>query len=105
MSEVDALLAEARADYASRLPEKLASLEALAARGAWDEARRAAHKLRGSAATYGFVAIGEAAATLEELLREASSDPGRGASLLRDSSIEEALLRARVEVERLGGSS
>jgi HPt (histidine-containing phosphotransfer) domain-containing protein len=97
MSEVDALLAAARAEYASRLPSKLAAIEELAARGAWDEARRAAHKLRGSAATYGFAAVGDAAATLEKLTAEATSGvaPAEGA-------VDEALRQARIEVGRFG---
>jgi HPt (histidine-containing phosphotransfer) domain-containing protein len=96
MPDVDALLAAARAEYAARLPAKLVALEELTARGAWDEARRAAHKLRGSAATYGFAAIGDAAAVLEQLASEASShDP----SLAR-GALDEALHRARVEIER-----
>jgi HPt (histidine-containing phosphotransfer) domain-containing protein len=101
MSEVDALLAAARAEYASRLPSKVAAMEELAARGAWDETRRAAHKLRGSAATYGFAAIGDAAAALEKLAAEAASiDPAvvRGA-------IERALRSVRVEIERAAGVS
>ncbi len=101
MSEVDALLAAARAEYASRLPSKLAALEELAARGAWDEARRAAHKLRGSAATYGFAAIGDAAAALEKLAAEATSiDP----ALVRDA-LEHALRGLRTGVEHATGAS
>jgi len=99
MADVDALLAAARADYALRLPSKLAAIAELTARGAWEEARRAAHKLRGSAATYGFATIGDAAAALERLASEAPTlDPGsaRGA-------LDEALQRARIEVERATG--
>ncbi len=98
MAEVDALLAAAREQYAARLPSKLAAIEELAARGDWDEARRAAHKLRGSAATYGFISIGDAAATLEQLAIDATSlDPVRVRGAL-----DEALRRARDEIERAG---
>jgi HPt (histidine-containing phosphotransfer) domain-containing protein len=98
MAEVDALLAAAREQYAARLPSKLAAIEELAARGDWDEARRAAHKLRGSAATYGFVAIGDAAATLEQLAIDVTSiDPARFRGAL-----DEALERAREAIERAG---
>ena len=90
------MLAASRAEYASRLPSKLAAIEELAARGAWHEVRRAAHKLRGSAATYGFAAVGDAAATLEKLAADPS--PERAA-------LDEAIGRARVEVERIGGGS
>lgn len=98
MAEVDALLAAAREQYASRLPSKLADIEESAARGDWDEARRAAHKLRGSAATYGFVAIGDAAATFEQLAIDATSiDPARFRG-----AIDEALKRVRDAIERAG---
>jgi HPt (histidine-containing phosphotransfer) domain-containing protein len=98
MAEVDALLAAAREQYASRLPSKLAAIEELAARGDWEEARRAAHKLRGSAATYGFAAIGEAAAALEQLALDAASfDPVRFRGAL-----DEAFVRARDEIARAG---
>lgn len=101
MSDVDALLAAARAEYASRLPSKLAAIEELAARGAWDEARRAAHKLRGSAATYGFAAIGDAAAALEKLAAEATAiDP----ALVR-GALEHALQGLRTGIERATGAS
>jgi HPt (histidine-containing phosphotransfer) domain-containing protein len=99
MSDVDALLAAARAEYAARLPSKLAAIEELTARGAWDEARRAAHKLRGSAATYGFAALGDAAAVLEQLATQASPHDAPGARGAR-GALDEALQRARVEVER-----
>jgi len=48
---VEALLAVARAEFAQRLPTKMAEVEKLLSDRAWDEARRASHKLRGSAAT------------------------------------------------------
>jgi HPt (histidine-containing phosphotransfer) domain-containing protein len=96
VSDVDALLATLRAEYASRLPAKLVALEDLAARGAWDEFRRAAHKLRGSAATHGFAALGNAAAQLEGLTTDAS---GSDAARTR-ASIEAALDAARAEIER-----
>jgi HPt (histidine-containing phosphotransfer) domain-containing protein len=99
MPEVDALLAAARERYASRLPSKLAAIEALAARGAWDEAGREAHKLRGSAATYGFVALGDAAAAVERLAAEAGSlDPAHARV-----AVDAALALARSEVERAVG--
>jgi len=72
---IDALLAEARADFAARLPAKVAELDLLISREAWEEARRAAHKVRGSAATYGFAALGVVAAALEEALLSAGAVP------------------------------
>ncbi len=99
MQDVDALLAAARAEYASRLPSKLAAIADLVARGAWDEARRAAHRLRGSAATYGLAAIGEAAAGLEQL----TADAAAGARAAPPTALDEALHRVRSEIERATG--
>jgi HPt (histidine-containing phosphotransfer) domain-containing protein len=100
MSDIDEQLAAARAQYASRLPSKLDAIEQLAARGAWDDAQRAAHKLHGSAATYGFEAVGEAAAALEKLAAEAkSADP----AMVRPA-LEHALRTARAEVDRVRGA-
>ncbi len=77
--EFETLLAAARAEFASRLEEKMRELQELSDRGAWTEVRRAAHKLRGSAGTYGFPKIGEAAAVIEELLIEAEPSPDEDA--------------------------
>jgi HPt (histidine-containing phosphotransfer) domain-containing protein len=72
---VEALLAQVRAQFTASLPAKVVALEQLVARGAWEEVRRAAHKLRGSAATYGHVAVGAAAGAIEEALIVASDSP------------------------------
>src|ERR1700722_12049824 len=76
---IEALLAAARAQYAESLGAKGANLVALIAKADWNETRRAAHKLRGSAATYGFVAFGGHAGALEELLIEVGGNPDAGA--------------------------
>jgi HPt (histidine-containing phosphotransfer) domain-containing protein len=65
---IDELLARARSEFALRLPAKVDELESLASRPAWPELRVAAHKLRGSAATYGFPALSSVAAGIEDLL-------------------------------------
>lgn len=72
---VDALLAQVRAQFTASLPAKVAALEELVARSAWEEARRAAHKLRGSASTYGHPAVGAVAGAIEETLIAASHPP------------------------------
>ncbi len=77
--ELEILLAAARADFASRLEDKVRELQELSDRGAWMEARRAAHKLRGSAGTYGFAKIGAAAAVMEDVLIEAEASPDEDA--------------------------
>jgi HPt (histidine-containing phosphotransfer) domain-containing protein len=95
--ELEKLLAAARADFASRLADKVSELRDLASRGAWSEARRAAHKLRGSAATYGFAKIGAAAATMEDILIDASTSPNDDAK----ARFATALAEARIESERV----
>jgi HPt (histidine-containing phosphotransfer) domain-containing protein len=72
---VEALLAVARAEFGSRLPAKVDEIASLVSEGAWEGARRAAHKLRGSAATYGFPALSAAAAAIEETLIAAAAPP------------------------------
>jgi HPt (histidine-containing phosphotransfer) domain-containing protein len=67
---IDALLEGVRTQFAGSLPDKAANIGALLARGAWAEARRAAHKLRGSAGSYGFAEIGAVAGAIEDLLLE-----------------------------------
>jgi HPt (histidine-containing phosphotransfer) domain-containing protein len=94
--EIETLLAAARADFASRLDDKVRELQDLASRGAWAEARRAAHKLRGSAATYGFAKIGVAAATMEDILIDAATSPNDEAK----TRFASALAEARTESER-----
>jgi HPt (histidine-containing phosphotransfer) domain-containing protein len=70
-----ALLAEARRQYATGLPARVGELEALLAAGSWDDARRAAHKLRGSSGTYGFATLSATAAGIEDALLEAAGPP------------------------------
>jgi HPt (histidine-containing phosphotransfer) domain-containing protein len=85
---IEALLAAARRDYAASVAGKVAHLEGLIAQAAWGEARRAAHKLRGSAATYGFVALGAAAGAIEDVLLAAEGEPVALAPLLLDLATE-----------------
>jgi HPt (histidine-containing phosphotransfer) domain-containing protein len=94
-SSIDALILAAQRQYADSLPAKVADLSAQVAACAWDEARRAAHKLRGSASTYGFAALGDAAGAIEETLR-AEPSPGDQAR----ARIAAYLAEARVEAER-----
>jgi HPt (histidine-containing phosphotransfer) domain-containing protein len=66
---IGALLASAREEFARRLPARIAEISDLIGQDAWSDAVRAAHKLRGSASTYGFSELGGVAVTLEEELR------------------------------------
>jgi HPt (histidine-containing phosphotransfer) domain-containing protein len=90
--EFEALLAAARADFAARLEAKLREIQQLSSEGAWAGARRAAHRLRGSAATYGFGAVSEAAAAMEDILIASNEAPGEEAKNRFDSALRAALL-------------
>jgi HPt (histidine-containing phosphotransfer) domain-containing protein len=92
-----ALIEAARAEYAQSLAAKAADLQALVARGAWSDARRAAHRLRGSAGVYGFGALGVIAAALDELLLLANGAPDASEC----AHIQEKLSEMRAEAERV----
>jgi HPt (histidine-containing phosphotransfer) domain-containing protein len=89
------LLAAARSQFAAALPARVAAIEEHVARGAWEEARRGAHKLHGSAATYGFAALGVSAAAIEDALLDA----GEPSDAVR-ARIAGHLVEARAEAER-----
>lgn len=70
-------MAELRARFAARTQERLAAIHELVA--GWragsaneylDDLRRHAHQLAGSAGTFGFVALAEAAASLEAVAEQ-----------------------------------
>ena len=76
--EVEAALAALRRGYAAELPDLVRSLaarmeEAATRPSALDQARREAHRLRGTAGSYGFAAVGEAAGRIEDALEEGRS--------------------------------
>jgi HPt (histidine-containing phosphotransfer) domain-containing protein len=73
--ELEELLAAARADFGARIGARLLEIEQQSLRGDWAEARRSAHRLRGSAATYGFATVGEEAARMEEALMDCANGP------------------------------
>jgi HPt (histidine-containing phosphotransfer) domain-containing protein len=93
-----ALLAEARVQFARSIPAKVADLRSLLERGAWDDLRRAAHKLRGSTGTYGFMELSTAAADVEDALIEAGGVPGPDVQQRVANRVAEATL----EAERVG---
>jgi HPt (histidine-containing phosphotransfer) domain-containing protein len=83
---VGSALLAVRAEYAAELPALLATLAALveeaAARPeAAPPARLAAHRLRGTAGSYGFAAVGEAAGRIEDALDEGLTGPALRALL------------------------
>jgi HPt (histidine-containing phosphotransfer) domain-containing protein len=98
---IDELLAAARAQYAATLPGKVAALEQIVRQAAWPEARRAAHKLRGSASTYDHVALGESAGAIEEVLLACSDTPDEVAR----AKIEAHLVEARAAAEQACGEA
>jgi chemotaxis protein histidine kinase CheA len=74
--EIEAAFLELRREFALTLPAKLRELEE-SVRGsrarpsdkaAWELARQTAHRLRGTAGTYGFEEEGEAAGVIEDAL-------------------------------------
>lgn len=99
-SELDEIVAQARAEFAGRLGGKVDDLERLLSSEAWADLRVAAHKLRGSAATYGFVELGALAGKVEDLLIEASCAPDAAAR----ERVRATLAEARVEVRRASGA-
>lgn len=79
-NDLQRVLAALRADYAKALPPKILELqqatrEAFASAEKRENARSLAHKLRGTAGSYGFRVLGEAAGKLEDILRNPSSPP------------------------------
>lgn len=103
--DLKAELAALHAQFTQKLPARLAELEAAVARAEIDQehivdARRLAHQLRGSAGSYGYPALGEAAGYVEDLLAEAQADP----SAIRRQTWEEvdrALNDTRLCLERV----
>jgi HPt (histidine-containing phosphotransfer) domain-containing protein len=86
------------ADYRRRLPARIADMEAQAGREDWSNVCRAAHKLRGSAAVYGFPSVSHVAAELEELLMATDNTPS-------SADVRRLLLDLRREIERAAGSA
>lgn len=103
----DTLLA-LRAEYATELPARLAELSGLVTEMReqpdnhflLSEARVHAHKLRGTASSYGFKRVGDLAAALEDALIEAQRSPHSNESFKQVDSCMRALLLAAEEARR-----
>ncbi len=100
--EVDATLRALREEYGARLEEKVRELTAALERAragsaeALEEAFQFAHKLHGTAGSYGFGTVSEAAGRLEALLK-----PARGAGAAVDwSALDDALREMTSEATR-----
>ncbi len=98
---ITALIEAARMDFARGLEAKAAAIAALVGDGIWDEARRAAHKLRGSAGVHGFASVGDAAGALEDLIVTA----GAPRDVAVHAKIEAKLAELRSEAERVSRGS
>jgi HPt (histidine-containing phosphotransfer) domain-containing protein len=79
--DIQAALDAARAEYAAELPDLVRALLARIEQAAADEARSQAHRLRGTAGSYGFAAVSDVAGRIEDAL-----DAGRAVEpdLLRE---------------------
>lgn len=72
--DVERALAELRREYARELPAKVSAIVEALARNDRATATLLAHRLRGTAGSYGFAEVSAAAATIEAAL-EASDPP------------------------------
>jgi diguanylate cyclase (GGDEF)-like protein len=105
----DGIFAAVRADYMRTLPAKLQDLSERV-RGAkrrtdvflLREIRERAHKLRGTAGSYGFEDVGKAAGVIEEVLRQADAS---GIAVPAWDEIDRALSKASAVTERVVGES
>ena len=78
----DPRLAAVVAAFVARLPAAVAELRAFAAAERLDELTRTAHRLRGAGGSYGFAAVTEMAARLEDRLNSGSSTADEVAELV-----------------------
>jgi HPt (histidine-containing phosphotransfer) domain-containing protein len=96
---IAALLEAARADFARSLPAKVGAVEAHFAEGAFADAKRAVHKLRGSAGMFGYGALGQIAGQIDDLMHEAHG-AGEGAPSAR---LQELVSELKAEAARVEG--
>ncbi|MFN0247790.1 MAG: Hpt domain-containing protein [Kofleriaceae bacterium] len=80
-------LDQIRRDYAARLPDRLDELERAVERALLDPAEVAAaaaiaHRVRGTAGSYGHSGIAEAVGVVEELLQTRRNDEGTRAQIM-----------------------
>nr|MCH9730177.1 response regulator [Actinomycetes bacterium] len=102
--DLAAEIAALNAQYTAKLPEKLQEIETAVGRAKTDhdsiaDARGLAHRLRGSAGSYGHPALSEAIACAEDLLAEAQANPSAIRRHLWEE-IDTALRDSRLCLER-----
>jgi HPt (histidine-containing phosphotransfer) domain-containing protein len=96
---IDELLALARAQFAAGLGARVSALADHVEARRWQDARRAAHKLRGAAATYAFTGLGAGAGAIEEALIEVRDQPGADVQ----ARVAELLVGVQSEARRAAG--
>ena len=98
-----AAMAQVRQRFIAQAASEQTSLARAAAAGDLEALRQQAHRLKGSAGTFGFAAVSDAAAALEVLLGPAADGVGAGASASA-SAPDERLAQAIALLDRhLGG--
>jgi histidine phosphotransfer protein HptB len=70
----DPYLGEIIDQFVDAMSDRVDELRARLAAEDWESLRRAAHQLKGSAGSYGFGAVGEAAAILEDAIGHAEPE-------------------------------
>jgi signal transduction histidine kinase/CheY-like chemotaxis protein len=103
MAGFPAALAELRLRYARRLGTEMQELEDLHENAEHQPLLEKLHTLKGSAGTFGFAEVSQAAAALEAALRAADSEPGAEAAAWR--ALQVALQSALVPVGEDGGGA
>lgn len=102
ISGLAAQLAPLRAQFAARLPDRAVelrnALDIVSARGELELARRLAHRLHGTAGTYGFHGVSAEAAAIEALLEAPLSEEGVGEIERAWRRFTEAIRRVRSDV-------
>ncbi len=68
-------LAEIVALFVDEMPGRIHRLHRLLESGEWEELRRAAHQLKGSAGSHGFEPVSLAAGELESALKSGAAEP------------------------------
>jgi HPt (histidine-containing phosphotransfer) domain-containing protein len=99
--DIERILEALRAEYLAELPVMIKTLAELVGEAAVQEAavplaRRAAHQLRGTAGSYGFPEVGEAAGRIEDALEAGAGVP---------AELVEALATLGDQAGLMGGSS
>lgn len=94
-----AKLAELRDAYIASLPKKLDDIQSVLSRQSLDEMHDYAHRLRGTAGSYGLASVSEAAGAIEDRIEKIEPDDQSSPAFW--SELAELLAAARVAVKEL----